>query len=175
MHALSESIYDKTLIQPEAIAADRANADAWVSAYQTYENQLLRDGKDVDGEANYAEFYRKFGPAKLPEPFRAADYMNPKHSDVILLGSLIVLCLLPVSIWKNTLNRKYPVVRFAAHSACRMLQRGTFAALFAKTDRSFTLPRLRNRAMRVKSYVSCNSVRQEFQPGGEGATYPVAR
>jgi tetratricopeptide (TPR) repeat protein len=83
MKALSDTIYDTTSIQPEAIAADRANAEAWVSAYQNYEDQLLREGKDVDDEANYARFYREFGPAMLPQPFRAADYVNPKNYDTV--------------------------------------------------------------------------------------------
>jgi tetratricopeptide (TPR) repeat protein len=102
MKTVSELIYDKSSIQPEAIAAERVDADAWVSAYQNYEDQLLRDGRDVDDDGNYAEFYRKFGRAELPQPFSVADYTNPKNYDMMLLVGVISLFVVPVSIFAAT-------------------------------------------------------------------------
>jgi len=40
------------------IAAERASADAWVLAYQTFEDDLIRAGKDPDDEANLVPFTR---------------------------------------------------------------------------------------------------------------------
>lgn len=48
-------------IRPKAIARERAEAAAWVKAYQDYDDDLIRSGKDVDDEANYADFYKRHG------------------------------------------------------------------------------------------------------------------
>jgi tetratricopeptide (TPR) repeat protein len=41
------------------IARERADAAAWVKAYQDYEDALVRAGRNTDDDASYAAFYKK--------------------------------------------------------------------------------------------------------------------
>jgi tetratricopeptide (TPR) repeat protein len=60
---LKEYISDHDELSDEVIARERAEAAAWVQAFQQYEDGLIRDGKDVDDEASYAAFYEQHGSA----------------------------------------------------------------------------------------------------------------
>jgi tetratricopeptide (TPR) repeat protein len=99
MRGLREMIPDRASIEPEAIAADRADAEAWVKAYQEFEDDLLREGKDVDDEANYAPFYRKHGRAVLADPFRVGDYVNGKTAPYLGLACFVAFfTAVPVAV-----------------------------------------------------------------------------
>lgn len=47
-------------------AKERVAGQAWAQAYMDFADQLIRDGKDPDLEANYAPFYEKHGVAVVP-------------------------------------------------------------------------------------------------------------
>lgn len=53
----------------------KADAAAWVAAYQAYEDALVRDGVDVTDEANYAAFYAEHGEARAEPGFSIEDYL----------------------------------------------------------------------------------------------------
>lgn len=52
----------------ELITRERAEADAWVAAYQSFETDLIHAGKDPDDPANFRPFYDKYGPPVLHTP-----------------------------------------------------------------------------------------------------------
>jgi tetratricopeptide (TPR) repeat protein len=48
------------------IAQEQAAAEAWVKAYQRYEDDLIRAGREPKTEADYAPFYAQYGSARPP-------------------------------------------------------------------------------------------------------------
>jgi hypothetical protein len=56
----------KTELSDAVIAKEQADAEAWVKAYQQYEDDLLRAGQEPQAEADYATFYAKYGTASPP-------------------------------------------------------------------------------------------------------------
>lgn len=63
MEWLTTAMHDHNEVNLVTIAAERREAEAWVKAYQDYEDALLREGKDVSDEASYEPFYRAHGRA----------------------------------------------------------------------------------------------------------------
>jgi hypothetical protein len=52
----------------ELIKRERAEGDRWVKAYQDFEDDLIRSGKDPDDAVNLAPFYAQYGPRELRIP-----------------------------------------------------------------------------------------------------------
>jgi tetratricopeptide (TPR) repeat protein len=111
MAAIKEHAYDKSALSDESIAADRAAADAWVRASQTYEDDLIRAGKDPDDEANLAGFYAANGPAVAPERFEVGDLLPRERAAravlyiAVVLGALALAVLVAVVRWRRTRRR----------------------------------------------------------------------
>lgn len=59
----------------KTIEREHADADAWVAAYQQFEDGLIRAGKDVEDESNYAAFYAEHGAARTALGFEWADVL----------------------------------------------------------------------------------------------------
>lgn len=103
---------DETAVKPQVIQAERAAAEAWVAAYQDYEDDLIRAGKDVDDEANYAAFYRLSGPAVASVPYGVDDLRAWFSNDgnwFIFAAALAVLAWvlsLARRTWKKHLLRR---------------------------------------------------------------------
>jgi tetratricopeptide (TPR) repeat protein len=113
MDTLRDRVQDKAEFAPEKIAAERAAADAWVAAYQKYEDDLIRAGKNPDDEANLAGFYAASGKAVVPEPATPADWLprNPAAQValvvVAVLGSAAALLIaLAVRFWRRRRRRR---------------------------------------------------------------------
>jgi tetratricopeptide (TPR) repeat protein len=64
MVRVSEMTEDKSEFDPALIAKERADADAWVAAYQSFEDELIRAGKDPVDESLFAPFYAAHGTAR---------------------------------------------------------------------------------------------------------------
>jgi tetratricopeptide (TPR) repeat protein len=80
------------------IAAERAAAEAWVKAYQQFEDDLVRAGAPPQSEADYAPFYRAHGTAR--PAVSAADATGNvlrkllRAGAAALIGLLVLLALL---------------------------------------------------------------------------------
>lgn len=102
MGHLKELAYDKSALTDEAIAAERASADAWVRAYQQYEDDLIRAGKDPDDEANLAGFYAANGKAVAPVTFDFVEDVLPRERTargvVVIAAVLGTLAALVVAL-----------------------------------------------------------------------------
>jgi hypothetical protein len=100
----------------ETIAAERAAAEKWVKAYQQYEDDLLRAGKDVNDEANYAAFYRKHGQAREALGFSPEDLLprNPLQKAVLLITSAAVAVILLLALLARRRGRKHRAARLPA-------------------------------------------------------------
>jgi len=66
---------DESEFAPEVLPPSRASADAWVLAYQTFEDDLIRAGKDPDDEANLVPFYAATAKPNIVPPKTLADRM----------------------------------------------------------------------------------------------------
>jgi hypothetical protein len=73
MDDVQELVKDKSGFGDDRIAAERAAAEVWVAAYQRFEDELVRTGKDLTDEASYASFYAAHGPAVRNPRFDATD------------------------------------------------------------------------------------------------------
>lgn len=94
MDAIRETAYDKSALTPQVITAERADADSWVRAYQQYEDDLIRAGKDPEVEANLIGFYKANGPAVAPEKFDFVEDVLPRQpAQRVALGINIALVL----------------------------------------------------------------------------------
>jgi tetratricopeptide (TPR) repeat protein len=63
-------------LDPAVIAAERADAAAWVADYQQFEDDLVQSGKNTDDEALYAPFYATHGRGLKTNDVFIGDYAN---------------------------------------------------------------------------------------------------
>lgn len=63
-NAVARMTEDKSEFSGDVIAHERADADAWVKAYQQFEDDLIRAGRDPSDESLLAPFYAKNGSAR---------------------------------------------------------------------------------------------------------------
>lgn len=95
-------------ISDAGIKAERADADAWVAAFQTYEDDLLRAGKDVNDETNYAAFYAAHGKAQQelgPED-------RPHRWGIYILAGVILFLVIAIPVVIIRLGRRRAVSLF---------------------------------------------------------------
>jgi hypothetical protein len=102
MDRVASFVEDHRELKPEVIAAERADAEAWVKAYQDYEDGLLRAGKDVRDEANFAAFYSQHGRPVRPVAFAASD-LFPRDRGlrallVLGVGALVVALIVSIAV-----------------------------------------------------------------------------
>jgi tetratricopeptide (TPR) repeat protein len=77
------------------IAKEQAAAEAWVKAYQQYEDDLIRAGREPTTEGDYAPFYARYGSAR--PPLSSRDAMGDVMRKFLRTGPLAVgLCALLV-------------------------------------------------------------------------------
>lgn len=98
MAAVKDGVEHAHNFAPEVIAKERADAEAWVKAYQDYEDQLLRDGKDVTDERSYAAFYRRHGQARVAETLSAVPSLKPRHYTYAALAGAVLFVIALVVI-----------------------------------------------------------------------------
>lgn len=67
----------------DLISRERAEADAWVKAYQDFEDGLIRAGKDADDAGNLQPFYAKYGTRELSVP---AQTLSERMTDAVGFG-----------------------------------------------------------------------------------------
>lgn len=118
MYGVREGMSDKSDVAPEKIAAERAAAEAWVAAYQQYEDDLIRAGKDPDDEASYAAFYKAHGRAVEPPGFSPGDVFTrdpARQTRIVVVAVVTIMSMATVLL----------VVRFRR-------QRRAYAARLAK-------------------------------------------
>src|SRR5687767_15734765 len=77
MQQLKEGTERHGEFDEQLIRRERAEADAWVAAYQQFEDDLIRAGKDPSDEAPYEPFYAQHGRASRAEP-AALDDLLPR-------------------------------------------------------------------------------------------------
>jgi len=114
MRVLKKQSPESQEFAAERIAAERAAADAWVTAYQQYEDDLIRVGKDPEDESNLADFYAKHGQAVMPLGFELGDHLprQPFVRTLLLLAVVLVALLLILCVW---LVRSYRRRRSRVH------------------------------------------------------------
>ena len=66
MEQVKEMVEHPTEMADAFITRERDEAAQWLAAYQSYEDALVRAGKDTDDESNYTAFYKQHGPATPP-------------------------------------------------------------------------------------------------------------
>ncbi|MEM8873128.1 MAG: hypothetical protein AAGD32_02610 [Planctomycetota bacterium] len=69
---------------------DRQAADAWVAAFQAFEDQLLRDGVPLT-DAAYAPFYAEYGNPRTPPPKTYDEYISRAWLRAGVIGFLLFL------------------------------------------------------------------------------------
>ena len=65
--AVEGAVENKSELSDAVIAKEQAEAEAWVKAYQRYEDDLVCAGREPQAEADYAPFYARYGSAR-PTP-----------------------------------------------------------------------------------------------------------
>jgi tetratricopeptide (TPR) repeat protein len=119
MKVIAGTVTDEEALRPETIAAERAAADKWVKAYQDYEDNLLRTGKDVNDEASYAVFYKEHGQAREALGFAAQDLLprDPTARAALVIMAVVVAAILFLALVLAKLRRRrrQRTGRFAAN------------------------------------------------------------
>ena len=70
MKRVEGAVDDESELSESLVARERSEAQAWVSAYQQFEDGFLRANEREPGEADYASFYREHGaPRATPSRF----------------------------------------------------------------------------------------------------------
>lgn len=98
--AIESAVEHKDELSDAMIAREQAAAEAWVAAYQRYEDDLVRAGNPPTTEADYEPFYRQHGHARAH--IAPADGIGNSMRKLLrvgavagaLVGLLIVLALL---------------------------------------------------------------------------------
>ena len=106
MERLKSAVEYPSDFDDAVIAKERADADAWVRAFQDYEDNLVRSGKDPEATGAYDDFYRRHGHAAVAAaaPSRAAVLLarviNFARRHPVLCAFLVVtpLLLIPSQI-----------------------------------------------------------------------------
>lgn len=103
--SLSNHVEDRSALNETAVAAERAAAAEWVAAYQRYEDDLIRAGKDPEDETNLADFYAARGRATVPERFEAGDLLPAdRHARTavyaVALATAVVVTWIGSIIWR---------------------------------------------------------------------------
>ncbi|MDB5295415.1 MAG: hypothetical protein JWO31_1398 [Phycisphaerales bacterium] len=113
--ALGEYVKNHADLSPEAVAAERSAADAWVAAYQAHEDGLIRAGGDPDAEAGLAGFYAANGPAVVPDPPTLADRLLPRdfhaRQMTIWVGGFLCLAAALVAVRAGVRRKRRPRTR----------------------------------------------------------------
>jgi hypothetical protein len=92
------------------IARERAEAEAWVSAYQNFEDGFLRAKGTEPGEADYASFYREHGgPRATPSRFEVAkdrvDAFIAQNTTFFWLCAALVVAVVAAAIHSRRRRR----------------------------------------------------------------------
>ena len=103
---------DTSNFRDEVIAAERSDGAAWVAAYQKYEDDLLRAGRDTSDTAQFAAFYSKHGdPRAKPSAFAASIASlraNVRHNPLTLVplgGGVLLVLVIVVTLWRRAGRR----------------------------------------------------------------------
>jgi tetratricopeptide (TPR) repeat protein len=84
-------------LDPAVIAAERADAAQWVTAYQQFEDGLVRSGKNTEDENNYAPFYAAHGRELKTNDVFPGDYANRSIVERMPILTAIVVVLIALS------------------------------------------------------------------------------
>jgi hypothetical protein len=89
------------LLKAEVIAAERAEAETWVKAYQQFEDDLIRAGKDPELEANLVAFYETHGKAVTPVQAEWSDWLPRDRAarSMLFIGVFLVASFLSIVLW----------------------------------------------------------------------------
>ena len=89
------------------IARERSEAEAWVAAYQRYEDALVRSGKDTDDDVSYNAFYAEHGPAVTPVTLTPLDRLRRLSNERLaaLAGLVIIACVALIAVGVRLLRR----------------------------------------------------------------------
>jgi tetratricopeptide (TPR) repeat protein len=116
--AVEGAVEHKAELSDDVVAKEQADAEAWVKAYQQYEDDLVRGGHEPRAEADYAPFYAKYGSAR-PAPTRMAAAANDATKFVRRYGwvvagmaALVVTLIVRASI-KSRRRRRQAVAAAA--------------------------------------------------------------
>lgn len=87
---------DKSGFDDATIDRERAEGEAWTVAYQAFEDDLVRAGKDTQDQANYKAFYDSHGsprdkPSALAAGWAKATKGGPKSPAAIAIAVVLVL------------------------------------------------------------------------------------
>ncbi len=98
MQQLKEGTERHAVFDEQLIRRERAEADAWVAAYQQFEDDLIRAGKDPTDESLYEPFYAGHGRANRAEPASLGDLIPRYHEYRAVLtaigAGLVVLAMM---------------------------------------------------------------------------------
>jgi len=102
---------DKSELSETLIARERAEAEAWVSAFQRFEDGFIRANGREPGEADYASFYREHGaPAPIPTWLQAAkdrvDTFIAKNTVLFWFGVALVGTVVIVAVRRRRRARR---------------------------------------------------------------------
>ena len=89
-------------------AKERVGGQAWAQAYMDFGNQLIRDRKDPDLEANYASFYTRHGVAVRPKTLELAKLERGTWLAIAALGGAVLALLLRTFKRRNTQTATAP-------------------------------------------------------------------
>jgi tetratricopeptide (TPR) repeat protein len=93
---------DQSKFADDVIAAEQKDGSAWLAAYQAYEDDLLRTGRDVADTAQFAAFYKQHGDPRAKPSNRAVWIAsaistlrrNPMTNFLIVAGiALVIACI----------------------------------------------------------------------------------
>jgi hypothetical protein len=114
---MREHIYHAEEISDETIAKERADAEAWVKAYQQFEDDLVRRGVDTEVPKNYESFYAQLGPPiAIPTLAENLSDWSRRHFTEIVVACVVAVPLLAILLIRRIRNRK---------RAIRFTDRGT--------------------------------------------------
>jgi tetratricopeptide (TPR) repeat protein len=109
MEQVKEMVEHPTEMADDVIANERNDAAKWVAAYQAYEDELVRAGRDTDDEANYAAFYKQHGSATRQETYAGAGnlrkYLTRPTAAYLGIGGLALAWL----AWRAVKSRRKPI------------------------------------------------------------------
>ncbi len=87
---------------------EKADAAAWVAAYQAFEDDLVRRGVDLSDESVYEPFYAEHGQPRAELGFALGDHLprGPAGTALVILALLLTGFMLTVVFLVKTIRRR---------------------------------------------------------------------
>ena len=113
MKRISDRIYYKDQTSASTIRAQHANAEAWVKAYQNFEDDLVWRGVDTDDPKNYGTFYAR---SRSPVPKstvseRTTDWLRHHNSELTIGAVVLAIVGGPVVVGMIVSRRTYEAAK----------------------------------------------------------------